>query len=226
MLPSVISRDFFFSSKIVCAIMFPFSRKASTHINCHTDKRYLVSTKKSSKKRKKGAFSPVPPYFHPLAAGPASRRQSRPGVADCGGHGASALAAHGRDGKRRGLPQAASSASLLSTTFTKPTGTAMTRAGRSPASISSTMASRAVGALPTARMARGAPAPRGAWRPLPRWFRSRLRSAPPQGPPCSRGHCRPAGKGKLGNARKRHVDVSDDGSSGPEAATPAATAPA
>ena len=33
MLPSVISRDFFFSSKIVCAIMFPFSRKASTHIS-------------------------------------------------------------------------------------------------------------------------------------------------------------------------------------------------
>ena len=44
---------------------------------------------------------------------------------------------------------------LLSTTFTKPTGTAMTSAGRSPASISSAMVSRAVGALPTASTAPG-----------------------------------------------------------------------
>ena len=43
--------------------------------------------------------------------------------------------------------------SLLSTTFTKPTGTPMISAGCSlPASISSLMAIRAVGALPMAKM--------------------------------------------------------------------------
>ena len=46
--------------------------------------------------------------------------------------------------------------SLLSTTLTKPTGTPMTRAGRrAPASMSSAMRSRAVGALPTAKTAPG-----------------------------------------------------------------------
>src|SRR5699024_9547760 len=44
--------------------------------------------------------------------------------------------------------------SLLSTTLTKPTGTPMTRAGRkSPRSMASQRAKRAVGALPTAKTA-------------------------------------------------------------------------
>ena len=51
--------------------------------------------------------------------------------------------------------QTAKSRSLLSTTFTKPTGTPMTSAGRRPLSICSAIVSRAVGALPTARMAPG-----------------------------------------------------------------------
>ena len=51
--------------------------------------------------------------------------------------------------------QVANSRSLLSTTFTNPTGTPMTSAGRSPASIWSAMVSRAVGALPTASTAPG-----------------------------------------------------------------------
>ena len=46
--------------------------------------------------------------------------------------------------------------SLLSTTLTKPTGTPMTRAGRkSPRSMASQRAKRAVGALPTAKTAPG-----------------------------------------------------------------------
>ena len=51
--------------------------------------------------------------------------------------------------------QTEKSRSLLSTTFTKPTGTPMTSAGRRPLSICSAIVSRAVGALPTARMAPG-----------------------------------------------------------------------
>ena len=46
--------------------------------------------------------------------------------------------------------QASNTRSLLSTTLTKPTGAPITRAGRRPASISSQIFSRAVGALPTA----------------------------------------------------------------------------
>ena len=52
--------------------------------------------------------------------------------------------------------QRANSRSLLSTTLTKPTGAPMMRAGRNaPASIASQRAKRAVGALPTAKTARG-----------------------------------------------------------------------
>ena len=51
--------------------------------------------------------------------------------------------------------QSPKTSSLLSTTLTNPTGTAMTRDGFRPSRIISEMAIRAVGALPETKMASG-----------------------------------------------------------------------
>ena len=133
----------------------------------------------------------------PVPWGPAFRRRSRP--ARCRWRRPRCCRPCGpwrRWRARRRLSQTAKSSSLLSTTFTKPTGTPMTSAGRSPASISSAMVKRAVGALPTARMAPGCSArgpvhgSHGAGGARRLWPRRR-----PPGPPCSRAHCRPAFSG-------------------------------
>ena len=117
--------------------------------------------------------------------------------------------------------QTAKSRSLLSTTFTNPTGTPMTSAGRSPASIWSAMVSRAVGALPTANTAPGCSCAARCMEATARVVPLALARAATSGVShVAQGRAAQAGKAGLGDAGQRHVRVGDDGSARPQGLHP------